>query len=74
MKSSELMKMAEDGLIEKGRIVVDGDGCEFIFTGKSFQLYDSDKVELEKYYGLCVGDNWQITDYEICDDDEISNT
>lgn len=60
MKSSELMKMAEKGLIEKGRIVIDQEKNEFVFTGKSFQLLS--KAEKNKFYGLCIDDSWIIAD------------
>jgi hypothetical protein len=62
MRSSELIKMAEDGLIDAGRIVTDQNKNEFVFTGKSFQLLDEEKANPEKYYGLCVDNDWEITD------------
>jgi hypothetical protein len=59
MKSSELMKMAEDGEIEIGRVVVDQDDNEFIFCGKMFQYLGYVKENM--VYGLCVDDDWKLT-------------
>jgi len=63
MKSSELMKMAEDRVLTIGRIVRDREGTEFIFTGKTFQILDKENSKPNKYYGLCVDDDWTITEY-----------
>lgn len=68
MKSSELMNMAEEGSIQKDTIVIDQEGNEFVFTGKSFQLLDWGNRDKDKFYGLCVGDNWTITDEVACED------
>lgn len=61
MKSSELMKLAEDGLIRKGTIVYDQTGIEFIFTGDTFQP-SVENTEDNMLYSLCVNDNWTVTD------------
>lgn len=62
MKSNELMKLAEDGLIQVGSVIIDQEKNEFVFTGKMFQLLDRDKAVAGRLYGLCVNDNWIITD------------
>ena len=63
MKSSEIMRMAECGFIEKGRIVRDQDGNDFIFTGKTFQLYNTEAFNVDKYFGLAINDDWEITEF-----------
>lgn len=65
MKSSELMMLAETQAIERGSVVVDQDGTEFVFTGRSFQVLDFESCDKDKYYGLCVDDEWTITDYQV---------
>ena len=62
LKSSTLMKMAEDGLIREGCVVKDQQGIEFVFTGKSFQPLDWKNRNKTLFYGLCVDDEWTITD------------
>jgi hypothetical protein len=59
MRSSELMKMAEDGEIKSGQIVRDNSGYEFVFDGNMFIFIGEKEEDWE--YGLCVDDNWKIT-------------
>lgn len=70
MKSSELMAMAEKGLIEEGRIIIDQENIEYVFTGKSFQPLDWENRDRNKFYGLCVNDNWIITDEILSEESE----
>lgn len=68
LKSWELLKLAEDGVIKQNSLYRDQEGSVMIYTGKSFKVYET---EFDcKYVGLCVGDEWEFVG--IAEDDQES--
>ncbi|OMD67611.1 hypothetical protein [Paenibacillus odorifer] len=57
--NSELWNVVDNKDFPAGMIVIDQEGNEFIYTGKSFQNFDDTHEGLFK--GFCKGDKWRIS-------------
>lgn len=64
--NSELWNLVDTKGFPRGLIVIDQEYNEFIFTGKSFQIYSDH--DGSKYKGFCKNDIWIID--RIVDFDE----
>lgn len=58
--NSDLWVMAERGMLEKNTIIEDLENNQLIFTGFSFQVFDTKENEEITYVGMTIGDEWKI--------------
>lgn len=65
LSNSELWALVESGGIKAGDIYTDQENTKLIFTGKSFQVYYTEKDERYEYVGFCVGDVWMYSHNDL---------
>ncbi|MGG1650469.1 hypothetical protein ABHN03_16900 [Paenibacillus sp. NRS-1775] len=57
--NAELWEIVDNSSFPIGMIIVDQEGNEFIYCGKSFQLYS--EHDDNKFRGFCKGDKWKLS-------------